>query len=232
MVLYLIVDSNGEVRDIHVYQTVGREVDTRVVHTVRQWKFRAGQRNGPEALQQFAAVSVRLASCGSTKVALRSRSVTPISSAASFCAINFFLAFLNRTMPRGHFYSAQIGHSHFAALTKVTIQAYDRLTYCGTIYVFSRSFLPAALVFGQIGTRCPVPHQSLQPGPYRISFEATGFRRLIREKCRAKFHAMLRTGRADQRRALRYPFSGEVKAHQLPLHGRSKGHKGPIRGKA
>jgi len=135
-------------------------------------------------------------------------------------------------MPRGHFYSAQIGHSHFAALTKVTIQAYDRLTYCGTIYVFSRSFLPAALVFGQIGTRCPVPHQSLQPGPYRISFEATGFRRLIREKCRAKFHAMLRTGRADQRRALRYPFSGEVKAHQLPLHGRSKGHKGPIRGKA
>ena len=43
---------------------------------------------------------------------------------------------------------------------------------------------------------------------------------------------MLRTGRADQRRALRYPFSGEVEAHQLPLHGRSKGHKGPIRGKA
>src|SRR5437899_6552271 len=43
---------------------------------------------------------------------------------------------------------------------------------------------------------------------------------------------MLRTGQADQRRALRYPFSGEVKAHQLPLHERSKGHKGPIRGKA
>ena len=56
MVLYLIVDSNGEVRDIHVYQTVGREVDTRVVHTVRRWKFRTGQKNGPEALQQFAAV--------------------------------------------------------------------------------------------------------------------------------------------------------------------------------
>ena len=46
MVLYLIVDSNGEARDIHVYQSVGREVDARVLHTVRQWKFRPGQKNG------------------------------------------------------------------------------------------------------------------------------------------------------------------------------------------
>jgi len=46
VVLYLIVDSNGEARDIHVYQSVGREVDARVLHTVRQWKFRPGQKNG------------------------------------------------------------------------------------------------------------------------------------------------------------------------------------------
>jgi len=46
VVLYLIVDSSGEVRDIHLYQGVGREVDARVIHTVRQWKFRPGQKNG------------------------------------------------------------------------------------------------------------------------------------------------------------------------------------------
>ena len=46
VVLYFIVDSNGEAQDIHVYQGVGREVDARVVHTVRQWKFRPGQKNG------------------------------------------------------------------------------------------------------------------------------------------------------------------------------------------
>ena len=46
VVLYFIVDSNGEAQDIHVYQGVGREVGARVVHTVRQWKFRPGQKNG------------------------------------------------------------------------------------------------------------------------------------------------------------------------------------------
>ena len=46
VVLYLIVDPNGASRDIHVYQSVNREVDARVVHTVRQWKFRPGQKKG------------------------------------------------------------------------------------------------------------------------------------------------------------------------------------------
>ena len=42
---------------------------------------------------------------------------------------------------------------------------------------------------------------------------------------------MPRTSRADQRATLRYPYSGEVKAHELPSYGPSKVRKRPIQGK-
>jgi len=60
VVLYFIVDFNGEAQDIHVYQGVGREVDARVVHTVRQWKFRPGQKNGRAVpVQALLEINIR-----------------------------------------------------------------------------------------------------------------------------------------------------------------------------
>lgn len=57
VVLDLIVDSNGEPGDMLVYQGVGREVNARVIHTVRQWKFKPGQKNG-RAVQVQVSVEV------------------------------------------------------------------------------------------------------------------------------------------------------------------------------
>ena len=58
----------------NVYQTVGREVDTRVVHTVSTVEVQGGPEKRSRSTTAIRGCSVRLASCGSTKVALRSRS--------------------------------------------------------------------------------------------------------------------------------------------------------------
>ena len=105
--------------DNTTYVTIGRQVDAAC--GPNQWRARTGARR----LEAFYD-ALQLRTC---------LSVTPSSSAACFCVINFFFAFFRATRrsrsacvissspcstspawtaSTGHFYFAQIGHYHFA----------------------------------------------------------------------------------------------------------------------
>jgi TonB family protein len=61
VVLYIIVDAQGNVTDARVVKPLGLGLDEKALDTVRTWKFKAGMRNGiPVAVRVMVEVSFRL----------------------------------------------------------------------------------------------------------------------------------------------------------------------------
>jgi protein TonB len=61
VVLYIVVDAQGNVTDARVVKPLGLGLDEKALETVRTWKFKAGMRNGvPVAVRVMVEVSFRL----------------------------------------------------------------------------------------------------------------------------------------------------------------------------
>jgi TonB family protein len=61
VVLSLVVDPLGHVRDIHVARSLGMGLDEKALEAVRKWKFEPGMKDGyPVAVQVNVEVNFRL----------------------------------------------------------------------------------------------------------------------------------------------------------------------------
>jgi TonB family protein len=57
VVLFVVVDPNGEARDVKVMRSLGLGLDEKAIEAVRQWKFQAGMKDG-EAVAVQATIEV------------------------------------------------------------------------------------------------------------------------------------------------------------------------------